>query len=120
MICRIALVTSAIVAATALAQPLAPTLKIDAGTLVGSADAASGIDIYRGIPFASPPVGALRWRAPQPVVPWSGVRPAMAFGHSCIQRGGGGLGVDASSSRKTASRSTCTPPPVESRTTGGL
>jgi para-nitrobenzyl esterase len=39
-----------------------------------------GVRQFRGIPFAAPPVGDLRWRPPQPVEPWSGVRPAQAFG----------------------------------------
>ena len=42
-----------------------------------------GLDIFRGIPFEAPPVGNLRWRAPQPVVPWRSVRPAAAFGAAC-------------------------------------
>jgi para-nitrobenzyl esterase len=41
--------------------------------------------VYRGIPFAAPPVGNLRWRAPQPLKPWSGTLQADTFGNSCIQ-----------------------------------
>ena len=40
---------------------------------------------YLGIPFAAPPVGDLRWRAPQPVVPWSGVKQARSFSAACAQ-----------------------------------
>ena len=40
---------------------------------------------FKGIPFAAPPVGDLRWRAPKPVVPWQGVRRANQFSASCIQ-----------------------------------
>ncbi len=40
---------------------------------------------YKGIPYAAPPVGQLRWRAPQPVTPWSGIRQATQFGHDCMQ-----------------------------------
>src|SRR5215467_2294999 len=47
--------------------------------------AANGIVSFKGIPFAAPPVGALRWKAPQPVKPWTGVKPASTFGPSCEQ-----------------------------------
>ena len=40
----------------------------------------AGMDVFRGVPYAAPPVGALRWRSPRPVPPWSGVRDATAFG----------------------------------------
>lgn len=43
------------------------------------------IGAYLGIPYAAPPVGALRWRAPEPAAPWKGVRQAKAFGNSCTQ-----------------------------------
>ena len=46
---------------------------------------AHGIVSFKGIPFAAPPVGALRWKAPQPVNPWSGVKQAGAFGPGCVQ-----------------------------------
>ncbi len=45
------------------------------------------VTVFRGIPFAAPPVGDLRWRAPQPPVPWQGVRVAETFGPACMQRG---------------------------------
>jgi len=56
---------------------------LDSGVVAGSEEA--GILSWKGIPFAAPPVGALRWRAPQPVAPWSGVRQATAYGHDCMQ-----------------------------------
>jgi para-nitrobenzyl esterase len=40
---------------------------------------------WKGIPFAAPPVGQLRWRAPQPAAPWTGVRQAVEYGHDCMQ-----------------------------------
>jgi para-nitrobenzyl esterase len=45
----------------------------------------NGITAFKGIPFAAPPVGALRWKAPQPVQPWSGVTTADTFAPGCIQ-----------------------------------
>ena len=58
-------------------------MKIDTGTLEGLDTA--GVMVFRGIPYARPPVDALRWRAPLPTRPWRGVRDAKQLGHNCIQ-----------------------------------
>lgn len=42
-----------------------------------------GVRTFKGIPYAAPPLGNLRWKPPQSVVPWSGVRDATAFGREC-------------------------------------
>ena len=55
-----------------------------AGGAVSGA-ALNGVSVFKGIPFAAPPVGALRWKAPQPVQPWSGVKQADRFGPNCMQ-----------------------------------
>ena len=65
--------------------PTAPQVKIVNGVIEGSTTR-SGIRVFRGVPFAAPPVGELRWKAPQPVKNWEGVRPAAEFGSSCMQR----------------------------------
>lgn len=58
---------------------------VDGGVISGTADQAGDLHIFKGIPFAAPPVGDLRWRAPQPVVPWRGVRACDSFGPSPMQ-----------------------------------
>ncbi len=58
--------------------------RTDAGEVVGFIDR-HGARAWMGIPFAEPPVGALRWRAPQPPRPWQGVREALAPGDVCPQ-----------------------------------
>ena len=61
-------------------------VRLDSGIVQGTGADASGIRAFKGIPFAAPPVGELRWREPQPVAPWPGVRPATAFGPRPMQR----------------------------------
>lgn len=60
-----------------------PIVKAPAGSLQGKAEGA--LNVFKGIPYAAPPVGSLRWRPPSPLPPWSGVKPATAFGPACIQ-----------------------------------
>lgn len=61
------------------------TVKVTGGLVSGVSDKDASIMTYKGIPFAAPPVGDLRWRAPQPVVAWQGVLRADKFSASCIQ-----------------------------------
>jgi para-nitrobenzyl esterase len=63
----------------------AATVRTDVGLLGGVEG--HGIAAYEGIPFAAPPVGPLRWRDPQPVAHWKGVRSATAFAPACLQLG---------------------------------
>jgi para-nitrobenzyl esterase len=59
-----------------------------AGKVEGVDDSArTGTWFWKGIPFAKPPVGALRWRAPAAPEPWSGIRQATKFGNACLQIG---------------------------------
>lgn len=63
-----------------------PTAVTASGRIIGTYDLASGVRLFRGIPFAAPPIGALRWTEPQPAARWSGIRDATAFGPRCLQR----------------------------------
>ncbi|MBO4765563.1 MAG: carboxylesterase family protein [Bacteroidales bacterium] len=63
-----------------------PILTIEGGQIQGvQLDDAPGVTVYRGIPYAAPPIGQNRWRAPQPVEPWDGVRICDTFGHPPYQ-----------------------------------
>ena len=77
----LALVSVFTLSAAAHAEPI--KVKIDTGVLAG--DAASGVAVYRNIPFAAAPVGALRWAPPAPFTPWKGERDAVKVGPSCPQ-----------------------------------
>jgi para-nitrobenzyl esterase len=59
------------------------TIKVEGGLISGAT--VDGIRSFKGIPFAAPPVGELRWKAPGPVVAWQGVRQCDAFGPECPQ-----------------------------------
>jgi para-nitrobenzyl esterase len=61
----------------------AETVKVDGGQIVGVE--VDGMHVFKGIPFAAPPVGDLRWKPPQPVVGWAGVKQADAFAPKCAQ-----------------------------------
>ena len=60
-------------------------LSIQGGQIKGVETPTKGVVVYKGIPFAAPPVGKLRWREPQPVVPWKGVKIANAYGAAAMQ-----------------------------------
>jgi para-nitrobenzyl esterase len=60
-------------------------VRVEQGQLAGSTGRSPGIRVYRGIPFAAPPIGDLRWKPPQPPAAWQGVRQATQFGNACEQ-----------------------------------
>ena len=65
-------------------------VRIESGLLDAGPPLASGVKAYRGIPYAAPPTGTVRWRAPQPSAPWEGIRDASSFGAACVQGPGQG------------------------------
>ena len=67
-------------------------VKVTGGTIQGLV--LEDMTVYKGIPFAAPPVGELRWKAPQPVVAWSGVKECQAFAPNPMQGNGEGCSED--------------------------
>jgi para-nitrobenzyl esterase len=64
-------------------------VRLDTGMVSGTATSTSDVRVFKGIPYAAPPVGDLRWRAPQPAAHWDGVRKAEEFSSTCMQGNGG-------------------------------
>lgn len=67
-----------------LAAPV-DLVKTKQGTLESGSAAGSAVRTFKGIPFAAPPIGTLRWQPPQPGKPWEGIRKADSFGPRCMQ-----------------------------------
>jgi para-nitrobenzyl esterase len=83
------LLLMALQACTSVPRTDSATLRQTAfGAVLGTDDATrKGTYAWKGIPYAAPPVAALRWRAPQAPAPWAGVRSAQTFGQACVQTG---------------------------------
>jgi len=82
------MLTGAALAFGAITDPV----RVETGLLSGAPGRDAEVRVYKGVPFAAPPVGNLRWRAPQPAGKWDGIRKAEQFGSSCTQGGGAGRG----------------------------
>src|SRR5258707_276924 len=78
----------AILLATNQAENVSAQVRVKTvnGIVEGNSEKGSEIRTFKGIPFASPPVGDLRWQPPQPVKNWKGVRETAQFGPRCMQR----------------------------------
>jgi para-nitrobenzyl esterase len=81
------ILTVLLVAVPALSAQSPHPIKIDTGKLQGVLTADQKVVAYKGIPYAQPPTGDLRWRPPQPAQKWHGTFLASDFGHHCIQFG---------------------------------
>lgn len=84
------------------AQVAAPHVTIQTGRVRGQSSDDGRLDIFRGIPFAAPPVGALRWRAPRPAHAWRGTLDATRFSADCMQVPAKQGDVDAEAGRRFA------------------
>jgi len=85
-----ALAGAALAAAPMAHAALTGPVKTNEGLLKGVQARSPGIEVWKGVPFAKAPVGDLRWKAPQPIKAWKGVRAANKFGNVCLQPHGKG------------------------------
>jgi para-nitrobenzyl esterase len=81
------IVCAILLIATALPSAAAPQdeVKVESGILSGTVNSDGTVRMFKGVPFAAPPIGDLRWKPPQPPLAWQGVRPADKFGPACMQ-----------------------------------
>lgn len=114
-----AIAAAAVAATTPLNAMIPEQVKIDSGVLAGTASGQPSVRVFKGIPFAAPPVGENRWKAPQPVAKWDGVRKADAFGAPCAAgpagggRGGGRGAAPGAAAPGAAAPAAPAPPPRE-------
>jgi para-nitrobenzyl esterase len=83
LVCCLILIGFSVLAGCTQKNADADSVKTDAGYVSGISD--NGLRMYRGIPYAAPPTGDLRWRPPAPVQPWNGTKEATAFSAICPQ-----------------------------------
>ena len=94
------LLSFALILTGAVSAAISDPVRLDSGSVSGIPVDDAGVRMFKGIPFAAPPVGDLRWRAPQPAAHWDGVRKADQFGPTCTAGGGGGRGGEGQGPRR--------------------
>src|SRR5690242_12819654 len=80
-----ALILDLVLATSAVTLAQSPKALTESGAISGLRE--SGLSVYKGIPFAAPPIGDLRWRPPAPVAPWTRTRKTDTFAPACMQTG---------------------------------
>lgn len=96
MLCRVITISGAAGPAMAAGyNPARDTVTVSGGTVTAASDSSETLRVFKAIPFAASPVGALRWRAPQLVVTWTGVRRSDSFSPACFMgvRPGNAIGA---------------------------
>ena len=84
---RAALIATILFAVGTADAAIDDPVRLDTGMISGATTGSPDVRVFKGIPFAAPPVGDLRWRAPKPAAHWEGVRKADEFGPVCMQGG---------------------------------
>jgi para-nitrobenzyl esterase len=79
------LIVAAVLGMLPIMAESADQVTVTGGLLEGTVGTDPAVRVFKGVPFAAPPVGALRWKAPQPVLPWKDVRKADQWGTRCMQ-----------------------------------
>jgi para-nitrobenzyl esterase len=81
----VVLLVVAVLSFTSAFAAITDPVRVEQGLLAGTNGSSPEVRVYRGVPFAAPPVGDLRWKAPQPAMKWQGVRQATEFSNACWQ-----------------------------------
>jgi para-nitrobenzyl esterase len=84
---RAALIATSLFAISTANAAIDDPVRLDTGIISGTTTGSPDVRAFKGIPYATPPVGDLRWRAPKPAAHWEGTRAADQFGPVCMQGG---------------------------------
>ena len=96
------LIVLSVLAVSSVRAEISEPVRVETGLVSGVPGTLPGIRVFKGLPFAAPPIGDLRWRPPQPPQKWDGVRAATAFSANCMQRSAGGAAFPPYGGDRTA------------------